>query len=111
MNELTNYVIRYYPYLMTPTEAAANSTIFWSGYADAFDSPARQRMNRKRLLSSDPDVQQLLADGPDDCLHNIRNRILRDNADTVFLNYCPRCQGLARTPPPRARPALLLFVA
>ena len=98
MDELTHYVIRYYPSLMTPTESAARATIFWAGRADASDSPERRRVIKERFISSDLDVQQLLADGPEDCLYNIRNRILRDNADKVFLNYCPRCHGLARTP-------------
>jgi len=98
MDELTRYVIRYYPSLMTPTEAAANATIYWAKSADASDSSERRRMIKKSSVSSDLDVQQLLADGPDDCRYNIRNRILRDNADKVFLNYCPACHGLARTP-------------
>ena len=98
MDALTHYVITYYSSLMKPVEAAANSSIYWIGAADASDSPERWRMIRKRLISSDLDVQQLLADGPEDCLYNIRNRILRDNADKVFLNYCPHCGKLARTP-------------
>lgn len=98
MDELTRYVIGYYPSLMTQTEAAARSSIFWAESADASDSPERRRMIKRRLVSTDLDVQQLLADGPENCLYNIRNRILRNNADRVFLNYCPRCQGLARTP-------------
>ena len=93
MDELTNYVIGYYPSLMTPTEAAARSSIYWTASADASDSPERRRMIKKRLISSDLDVQQLLADGPNDCLYNIQNRILRDNADKVFLNYCPGVGG------------------
>jgi len=98
VDELTRYVISYYPSLMTQTEATANSCIFWAERADASDSPAMRRMKEKRSVSSDLDVQQLLADEPEDCLYNIRNRILRDNADEVFLNYCPRCHRLARTP-------------
>lgn len=97
MDALTYYVVTYYGRLMTPTEAAAQSSMHWEEARANADSEAMQRMITRRI-SSDLDVLQLLADGADDCLYNIRNRILRDNADKVFLNYCPRCQGLARTP-------------
>ena len=44
MDELTRYVIEYYPGLMTLTEKAARASIYWAESADASDSPEMRRM-------------------------------------------------------------------
>jgi hypothetical protein len=45
-----------------------------------------------------PVVRQLLADGPIEFKRRVAQRILREHGDAVFLNLCPRCRGLCRTP-------------
>ncbi|HEV7302206.1 MAG TPA: hypothetical protein VGN72_22905 [Tepidisphaeraceae bacterium] len=43
-------------------------------------------------------VRQLLADGPVEFKRRIAERILREHGEAVFLNLCPGCGGLCRTP-------------
>ena len=98
MDELTNYVLNYYSSLMTVTEAAAKSCVFWSEHAEASGSPERKRLIDKRFAGQLMEVKALLAEGGEHCLRGICERILKDDPEKVFLNYCPCCHGLARTP-------------
>ena len=98
MDELTNYVIEYYPGLMTPAEAAAKSCIFWAERADASDSAGMRRMKQKKAVSTNPDVLRMLENGPEQFYRDVVKRVMQEHPDEVFLNYCPRCGGLARTP-------------
>lgn len=98
MDELTNYVLNYYSSLMTATEATAKSCVFWLEHAKVSGSPERQRLIEKRFAGQPPEVRALLAEGEEHCLRRIRERILKGDPEKVFLNYCPRCHGLARTP-------------
>ena len=97
--EKAKYIIGYYSNLLTPTERKAlrhlRSTIKLEGETDE----RRSKMYYKTgWLSTDPDILQLVADGPDQFMLNCAKRILKDNPDKVFLNLCPVCKKLARTP-------------
>jgi hypothetical protein len=52
----------------------------------------------RKLLSDDPEVLLLAHDGYDALVLRTGQRILDDNRDRIFLNYCPDCHKLARTP-------------
>jgi hypothetical protein len=45
-----------------------------------------------------PEAVALMTDGFEPFLCRVRDRILRDHREKVFLNNCPRCGGLAMTP-------------
>ena len=53
---------------------------------------------RARWLSDDPEVLALAAGGMAGFRARAAARILREHAGDVFLNNCPRCGGLTRTP-------------
>jgi hypothetical protein len=91
---LTWYVINYYCRLMTETEWLAN-------YHYLSEENAKYRNPPKKfddMKTSDPAALSLLADGVAVFWRRVRDRILRDHADKVVLNYCPKCGGLAKTP-------------
>src|SRR5262245_43561139 len=50
------------------------------------------------LRTSDPEALSLTGDGVEQLARNVRERILREHADQVVLNTCPKCGGLAATP-------------
>jgi hypothetical protein len=50
-----------------------------------------------KWLSDDPEVLRLVSEGYDAFVKRTSARILRDCADKLFLNRCPKCNGLART--------------
>ena len=65
---------------------------------------SEQNEKRRRVyekwgwLSSDKGVVELLKDGNEAFELNIAKRLLSSYPDQIFLNYCPECNKLARTP-------------
>jgi hypothetical protein len=102
--ELAYYVVRYYHNLMTDTERRANSHLIGTLKATrGRDDPAAQQEAKQkpifgRMLSDDPTVLELSRDGLQAFRARTATRILQDHSTEVFLNHCPRCHELARTP-------------
>ncbi|MFI5158964.1 MAG: hypothetical protein ACHQF4_08860 [Sphingobacteriales bacterium] len=97
--ETALYIITYFGKLMNPLEKAAlrhhHSTIKLEGE----DNESRTKLYyRTGWLSDDPEVLNLLKDGPDQFMINCAERVLKESGDKVFLNFCPNCGKLARTP-------------
>jgi hypothetical protein len=97
-DELTTYVWNHYARFFTPVEAKAG----WAVHADAkarFGSPQVAEFIWKRhKLADDPAVMEALADGVEAFRRRTANRVLRDHASEVFVNRCPKCNRVVRTP-------------
>lgn len=103
------YVLEHYPHLMNPHERA----VYWhlttlykqrengppapGSAADTADieGPARH------WLSTDAGVLNDAQAGWDAAREKIAQRIIRDHPDEVYLNHCPACGALTRTPTAR----------
>ncbi len=100
--DTARYIITYFSELMTPAEKVAlrhqQSLIKLEGDDDGSRTKLYYRSGR---LSDDPKVLKLLNEGPDQFLINCAERILKDCPEKVFLNLCPACKKLARTPDAR----------
>jgi hypothetical protein len=102
--DLAYYIVRYYPNFMTDAEHRANRHLI--GVLKATmgrdDAAAQQEAKKSkvfsRVLSDDPDVLELTRGGLQTFRSRTAARILADHGDEIFLNYCPRCHNLARTP-------------
>jgi hypothetical protein len=97
--ETATYIISYFSELLTENERAAlkhhSSTIKLSDN----DNPTFTKMyKQKGWLTDDRIVLDLLKDGYDNFEMQTAKRILADSRDKVFLNKCPKCGLLARTP-------------
>jgi len=99
------YVFRNYDILMTRQEKLAfrhlSATI--KAADGRSDVPAQTEVKGpsglyRKLLSHDPEVLLLVHDGYDAFVLRTGQRILDDNRHRIFLNYCPECHKLARTP-------------
>jgi hypothetical protein len=102
---LALYITTYYSELMTAEEHVANrhlATAFkaTSGRSDrvAQDEVRSEGGLRARWLSDDPRILELTADGIDAFRRRVATRILAEHPHEIFLNYCPQCGGLTRTP-------------
>lgn len=98
MDELTQYVFSNYGHLMTIREIAADRTITVRQKAGDSALPKLREMLTRKWVSNDPEVLQLLEGGSEQFYVNVRERILREHSAEAFLNRCPQCGGLARTP-------------
>jgi hypothetical protein len=103
--DLALYIISYYPKLMTQEERLAHRHLVTTykvtgGRSDAAaqDEVRCEHSVRSRWLSDDPAVIRLAADGLEAFRLRVAERILREHREQIFLNYCPQCGGLTRTP-------------
>jgi hypothetical protein len=101
------YVVRYYGRFMSAQEhlalrhlmAAQKAT---QGRSDkSAQEEARGRNSLSGLLSEDPAILELARDGIEAFEERTARRILAEHGDDIFLNYCPRCGALAKTPDAR----------
>lgn len=99
--ETAKYIVNYFSNLLTSTESMAirhtNST-YKLEHSTSDNSNLTKIYQEKGWLTSDQSVLDLLKDGYDQFELNVANRILNQNTDKVFLNNCPKCNKLARTP-------------
>ena len=98
MDALISYVFFNYGDLMTPHEGLAYKSIIGKLKADHAHSPGERELLLREWVSKDPEVLQLLEGDSEQFFVNVSQRILQEHPAEVFLNRCPRCDGLARTP-------------
>lgn len=89
---------------MTIQEKAAYKSIMAEIKAKNVEGTRQAAMLRRNWISSDPVVKELLVNGPDLFKVCVVERLLRDYPKEVFLNRCPKCQALTRTPRARQCP-------
>jgi hypothetical protein len=108
MDELASYIFNYYQELMTAEERAAHGTVVAQFKIEHTDSIEMKELIRDRWVSTDPNVHALLADGVEAFFAGVRDRILREHPNDVYLNRCRRCGALAKTPTARQCPKCFL---
>ena len=108
MDDLTRYVIHHYGALMTAQERQGYRTIMGQEKMAVVNSPAIRARLQNDLVSKDPAVIALLADGSDAFLNRVRDRILAEHSDDVFLNYCPTLWQAGANAPRQTMRTLLL---
>ena len=106
--ESASYVLRYYGYLMTMQERIARKHLEATAKAmHGRTDVAAQTLLRnsphdlRKLLSDDPEVLRLTAEGLERFVAQTARRIMDEHKSEIVFNLCPRCSSLARTP--RAR--------
>lgn len=67
---------------------------------DKISHSASSEMKRhlSQLLSSDPDVLELVSGGMDAFAERTAERIMAAHAEEIYLNLCPRSGKIAKTP-------------
>lgn len=91
---LTNYIIHYYPYLCTTAEQdtlrAISRGILAFGLEEQHSATGRGPGDVTRPVLREAAERAFYK--------QVAERILTEHKDEVFLNYCPVCGQLARTP-------------
>lgn len=107
---LAEYVLAHYPHLMTPHERAVVRHLT-ALYKDRGKPPEPGTADEippfplERWTSADPAVRADAQAGWEEARGRIAERIVRDHAGEAYLNRCPHCAALTRTP--RARLCLV----
>lgn len=98
--ETAKYIIEYFPNLMTQKERRAlrhqRSVIKAEG------NPKMEKIYRNRgFITGDIETLKLLEKGEDTFRLNVAERILEKRGSDLYLNKCPKCGFLTRTPQSR----------
>jgi hypothetical protein len=109
MTNVGQYVLQHYAQLMSAHERAVYrhlTTLYkFRDHGPPAPGTAAETPNfvglERRWLSDDPAVLLDAQAGWDAAREKIAQRILRDHADEVYLNQCPACGALTRTPTAR----------
>jgi hypothetical protein len=90
--ELTRYVWDHYERLMTAFEQRVGRAIIWR----------MKKATSPRLSGQDdPEINAALVDGPEAFRRLACRRVLAEHGADVFINRCPRCDRVVRTPQAR----------
>lgn len=97
--ELDRYVINYYPSLMTQLEFLGQKAVFAEKKAQSTGHEGMVNMLRNKWGGKDnPEVGAMLSDGVAVFLRRVRVRILKEHESEVFINRCPECNKIVKTP-------------
>lgn len=96
--DLEQYIVIHYHELLTTEEKAAYRHHLTTLKAENAQNPKFGEMIMNRWGTSNPDALELLDGGYDSFKKKVATRILNDLPDEVFINNCPKCGELARTP-------------
>jgi carbamoylphosphate synthase small subunit len=100
-DELIDYIITHYSELLSIREKAAQKHFLATKKAEKFTSQDFKNKIMYDLGSKDAEVLKLVSNGYEEFKRISAENILKEHKDNVFINNCPKCGRLARTP--RAR--------
>jgi hypothetical protein len=99
--ELTRYVWTYFGRLMTPFE----QRVGWAHLADLKAAAGHPEVAtfilRRHGIAGDPATAAALADGVEEFRRRVCRRVLAEHGADVFVNRCPSCGRVLRTPQAR----------
>lgn len=100
MDDLTRYIFTSYPQFLSRQEQIAHRALMLSLKRHR---PAETFLEQLRLEWGEKPsaLREILDAGVEGFLEAARDRILRDHANDVILNRCPRCGNLSATPKAR----------
>ncbi len=99
---LTRYIWNHYRHLMAPEELQLGKAIIGLEKANSASDPdTQQKMREKFSGQGNLPIETLLSDGFDSYRESVARRILSENAESVFINRCPKCHKIVGTPKAR----------
>lgn len=96
--ELTRYIWDFFFQLMTPFEQRIGLAHFAEGKAAVGHPEVATFILRRHGIVGDPEAEAALADGVEAFRHRVRLRVIAEHGEEVFVNRCPNCQRIVRTP-------------
>jgi coproporphyrinogen III oxidase-like Fe-S oxidoreductase len=102
-NELSKYIVNYFTDLLTDKEKLGLKHLkskYKIEHSDNKDNIEQRVQAYKKMgwLTEDKEILDLVRGGEEELDRKIADRILENHRDKVFINNCPSCGRLARTP-------------
>jgi hypothetical protein len=98
---LTSYIWEHYRHLFSDFERKVSDRITFEMKTKHTPPEEREERFTRMFGTLDPAVTSALEGGHWTYLRRVRERILAEDPDKVFVNRCPRCQRIVRTPKAR----------
>lgn len=95
--ETAGYIMTYFRNLITDGEDLALKYHVYTYKSDGNDK-LRKIMTDRGWISERPETKEFLKNGYEEFELNAAKRIMKETPEKVFLNNCPQCNRLARTP-------------
>jgi hypothetical protein len=95
---LTTYVWDHYSRFFTPLATKAGSAVYADAASRGGNPHVAEFIWKRHQLADDPAVMEVLADGVEAFRRRTAKRVLSDHASEVFVNRCPKCERVVRTP-------------
>lgn len=99
--ELTRYVWDHFALLMTEFERRVGRAIIGRWKATHAGVPPSHPLWTRWGATDDPAIEAALADGSEVYRRQVRIRLQAELGDEVFVNRCPACGRVVRTPKAR----------
>jgi hypothetical protein len=97
--ETAKYIVNYFSNLLTDQERLAIKHTMSTSKLEYSKSVNMERIYKEKgWITQDQNVLALLKDGYDNFEMIAAIRILNEHQSMVFLNKCPKCNKLTRTP-------------
>ena len=96
--EIATYVWQFHCDLFTAAEKRAYGPYYWERMRAEKHRDIVEFEWKRHRIAEDAEVMALIADGVDVFHRRAAQRVVREHADEVFLNRCPRCNRVVRTP-------------
>lgn len=96
--DLEQYIVIHFHELLTIEEKAAYKHHLTSLKAENANNAKYGEMLMSKWGTTNPDALELLEGGYNSFKKKVATRILNEVPDKVFINNCPKCGELARTP-------------
>lgn len=96
---LTNYVWMHYQNLFTQLECLGALALSDEAHVNSGGAPTVSGLMRERwCLENRPQLFEALREGGKVFRLRVRNRLLYQHPDAIFINRCPACAKIVRTP-------------
>ena len=97
---LTRYVWVHYERLMSDFERRVGRAVLGRMKAASPTTSVQmaELLNRQWGAVGDAEIEEALIDGIEEFRRKVRNRLLSDWSAEVFVNRCPMCMRVVRTP-------------
>ncbi len=101
--ETAKYITNYYHQFLNEKENIAHRHLYsiFKLNSESENSPRYKIYKQTGKITSDKEALELIKNGETEFFINTANRILKEHNKEIFINNCPNCQKLARTPKAR----------
>lgn len=99
--ELTRYVWNHYERLMTEFERRVGRSIIARWKMERAGTPESAAGLARAFRAGGQEVEEALAEGAEAYRRRVRDRVLTEHGPEVFVNRCPGCGRVVRTPQAR----------